>query len=299
VVRSRGTKVMATVAKKARAYGLMVAGGDVWAWVIDRFHERARAGLANANSLVELWPNQKAPGPFGELTAHCAQEVTKAWSAAFFGATRRKKAGQDAGLPLRRRFWCRDAPFGPRSSCIGKVPRPASGRWPGGGAESGPHRTGRLGPGRGGGARRPGATGGRGPEPAGGPSGDLAGGQRGRGLDHPARPVVGFVDERGTSSRCPTCGSSATKSGRTLTCSSAACRRRHHRDVAGSQNIAALFGAAPTDIAHIEHRRAGTPARRDHRRQLYDRRAKGSTAEVLPVPGPPSPTVTVTNSRGY
>src|SRR6516165_8726046 len=102
VVRSRGTKVMATVAKKARAYGLMVAGGDVWAWVIDRFHQRARAGLANANSLAELWPDQKAHGPFGELTAHCAQDVTKAWSAAFFEATRRRKAGGEARLPLKK-----------------------------------------------------------------------------------------------------------------------------------------------------------------------------------------------------
>jgi transposase len=93
---------MATSAKKARAYGLMVAGGDVWAWVIDRFHQRARAGLANANSLAELWPDQKAHGPFGELTAHCAQDVTKAWSAAFFEATRRRKAGGEARLPLKK-----------------------------------------------------------------------------------------------------------------------------------------------------------------------------------------------------
>lgn len=56
----------------------MEAAGDVWAWVIDRFHARVRAGLPNANSLGELWPDQKGHGPFGDLSVHCAQDVTKA-----------------------------------------------------------------------------------------------------------------------------------------------------------------------------------------------------------------------------
>ena len=65
---------------------------------------RASARLPNANSLTDLWPDQKAHGPFGDLTAHCAQDLTKAWSAAFFETTRRKKAGEKARLPLKKRY---------------------------------------------------------------------------------------------------------------------------------------------------------------------------------------------------
>jgi len=43
-----------------------------------------RQELSNANSVVEMWPDQKCHGAFGQLSVHCAQDVTKAWSAAFF-----------------------------------------------------------------------------------------------------------------------------------------------------------------------------------------------------------------------
>jgi hypothetical protein len=65
VVRGFRVKVAATTAKQRRALGLLVAGGDVWAWCNDRFHARLGAGLPNANSLGALWPEQKAHGPFG------------------------------------------------------------------------------------------------------------------------------------------------------------------------------------------------------------------------------------------
>jgi hypothetical protein len=103
VMRTWRTKVLATRGKQARARELLVAGGDVWAWVIDRFHERERTGLPNANSLTEIWPDQRAHGPFGDLTAHCAQDVTKTWSSAFFEAVRRIKSAEGASLPTRKR----------------------------------------------------------------------------------------------------------------------------------------------------------------------------------------------------
>jgi hypothetical protein len=56
VVRTFRVKVMATPAKKARAYNLLVSGGDTWAWCIDRFHARIRDELPNANSMVQMWP---------------------------------------------------------------------------------------------------------------------------------------------------------------------------------------------------------------------------------------------------
>jgi hypothetical protein len=104
VARTFRVKVMATPAKRKRAYGLLVSGGDAWAWSIDRFHARARDGLANANSVVQMWPDQKGHGAFGELSVHCAQDVTKAWSAAFFETMKRRKKGEQARLPLRKKW---------------------------------------------------------------------------------------------------------------------------------------------------------------------------------------------------
>ncbi|MBO0714168.1 MAG: hypothetical protein J2P59_05405, partial [Acidimicrobiales bacterium] len=103
VVRTFRAKVMATPGQRRRCLELLEGAGDAWAFCIDRFHERRRNGLGNANSLGQLWPDQKAHGPFGELSAHCAQDVTKAWSAAFFESMRRRSAGQKARLPLRKR----------------------------------------------------------------------------------------------------------------------------------------------------------------------------------------------------
>ena len=93
MVRTFRVKVMATPGKKKRARSLLVSGGDTWAWCIDRSHACTRSGLPSANSLGQMWPDQKAHGPFGELSVHCAQDVTKAWSASFFESIRRKKAG--------------------------------------------------------------------------------------------------------------------------------------------------------------------------------------------------------------
>jgi putative transposase len=79
-----------------------------------------------------------------------------------------------------------------------------------------------------------------------------------------------LTEERGTSSHCPDCGAMARKHGRILVCTDPACNTVHHRDVAGAQNMVRKLGRAPSAIAHIEHRRVGTPARRDQRRVSYE-----------------------------
>ena len=40
VVRTFRVKVMSTPAKRRQAQALLMAGGDVWAWCIDRYHAR-------------------------------------------------------------------------------------------------------------------------------------------------------------------------------------------------------------------------------------------------------------------
>ena len=79
MIGSYRVKVMSIRAKHRRARAMLVAGGDAFPFCIDRFHERVRAGLPDADSLIQAWPDQKAHGSFGDLSAHCAQDVTKAW----------------------------------------------------------------------------------------------------------------------------------------------------------------------------------------------------------------------------
>jgi transposase len=89
-----------------------------------------------------------------------------------------------------------------------------------------------------------------------------------------------FVEERGTSSFCPDCGAPATKSGRWLVCKSPICGKRHHRDIAGAQNMVRKIGRVPREIARQEHRRVGTPSRRDRRRVSYERTRSTTTPDV-------------------
>lgn len=83
-----------------------------------------------------------------------------------------------------------------------------------------------------------------------------------------------LIAERGTSSHCPDCGAVARKRGRVLVCSDPARNTVHHRDIAGAQNMVRKLGRAPSAIAHIGHRRVGTPARRDQRRVSYELSSK-------------------------
>jgi IS605 OrfB family transposase len=86
--------------------------------------------------------------------------------------------------------------------------------------------------------------------------------------------VVRLVDERGTSSTCPSCRRRVPKpQRRRFRCPH--CELQGHRDLVGAQNIAAIGGGSTSVRSPllVEHRRAGdVPARRDRRRHLHDRR---------------------------
>ncbi|MGH2807407.1 MAG: RNA-guided endonuclease InsQ/TnpB family protein [Actinomycetota bacterium] len=103
---------------------------------------------------------------------------------------------------------------------------------------------------------------------------------------------VVMVDERGTSSTCPDCGTRVSKpKGRNFCCHS--CGLRAHRDVVGARNIAGRAGGITGTAVLVTHRRAGTvPARRDRRRHLFDARRSG------PAPGRPGTTVPGSRSPG-
>jgi IS605 OrfB family transposase len=105
--------------------------------------------------------------------------------------------------------------------------------------------------------------------------------------------LVRLVDERGTSSTCPTCQQRVPKpSGRRFRCPH--CRFCGHRDLVGAANIAAKVGGGPTSAGLptlVEHRRAGqVPVRRDRRRHLHDdhRRRRSCLASGHPPDDPVS-----------
>ena len=111
--------------------------------------------------------------------------------------------------------------------------------------------------------------------------------------------TVHLVDERGTSSTCPSCSRRVPKpKGRDFTCPH--CGLRGHRDLAGAANIAARNpgGGKSTSVpdgAGVTHRRAGShlpgagpKARRDPRRRPSSRPApRRHLAGTGPPPTPP------------
>jgi IS605 OrfB family transposase len=103
--------------------------------------------------------------------------------------------------------------------------------------------------------------------------------------------AVRLVNERGTSSTCPTCQRRVPKpTGRRFRCPY--CMFFGHRDLVGAANIAAKAGGGPTRVGvptRVEHRRAGRmPARRDRRRHLHDRRRRSCLASGHPPDDPVS-----------
>ena len=108
--------------------------------------------------------------------------------------------------------------------------------------------------------------------------------------------VVHLVDERGTSSTCPTCRQPITKPrGRTMTCRH--CHLTGHRDLYAAASIATRTpGRAPTTPAvlpgSVTHRRAGRHlpgagrSRRDPRRHQTPPAAGGSVGWLQPAPPP-------------
>jgi IS605 OrfB family transposase len=125
--------------------------------------------------------------------------------------------------------------------------------------------------------------------------------------------TVRLVDERGTSSTCPTCRNKIAKPrGRTLTCRH--CPTTGHRDLLAAATIATRTpGGAPITTGNrvplpvvITHRRAGRNlpgrSRRDPRRPPPREPANGSVGQRWPAPHPegsrsPTPVARIHNGH--
>jgi putative transposase len=108
--------------------------------------------------------------------------------------------------------------------------------------------------------------------------------------------TVRLVDERGTSSTCPTCTRRIPKpAGRVMACPH--CGLTGHRDLLAAATIATRLGGGTTPAvlpAGVTHRWAGThlpgvsPARRDPRRRAHHRGASRSPGRHRPAPPGPA-----------
>src|SRR5256885_13671136 len=102
VHRTARIALRTTPAQRRRCYGLLRSAGDVWAWVID-CNRALREWHCPQVAKFPALCRELTGTSFGELSRTCAEDVLKRYSAAFFEAARRKKAGVRAGFPRRKR----------------------------------------------------------------------------------------------------------------------------------------------------------------------------------------------------
>jgi IS605 OrfB family transposase len=103
VYRTSRICVLVTPRQADRCYNLLRSGGDVWAWLIDLNRQRFDRGDAPIVSYQELCRELATRGSFGELSVAGARSVLRRYSDAWFEAAKRRRHGQHAGFPRRRR----------------------------------------------------------------------------------------------------------------------------------------------------------------------------------------------------
>ena len=102
VLRTARVEVRATSAQRGRCFGLLRSAGDVWAALIEFNQARFARGGRPVFSYVELC-RELAGTDLGELSVDGARSVLRRYSEACFETARRKKRGERARYPRRRR----------------------------------------------------------------------------------------------------------------------------------------------------------------------------------------------------
>ena len=91
-----------TAAQRRRLFGLLGAGGDVWAALIEVNQARFR-GHAKPIFGYQEWCREIAGVEVGELSVTTMRSVLRRYSSACFEVAKRKRAGQRARYPRRKR----------------------------------------------------------------------------------------------------------------------------------------------------------------------------------------------------
>jgi len=101
--RTATVRLRVTRRQAGRCYGLLRSAGDVWAWLLDSNRQRRQQGEQPVTGYRALCRQLTSAGPFGELSVTGARSVLQRYSDAWFQATKRRKADQQAGFPRRKR----------------------------------------------------------------------------------------------------------------------------------------------------------------------------------------------------
>ncbi len=91
-----------TPAQARRCFGLLVAAGDVWAALIEMNEVRFRRGARPIANYQE-WCREIAGVRAGDLSVAAMRSVVRRYSDAFFTTAARKRSGEPARYPRRRR----------------------------------------------------------------------------------------------------------------------------------------------------------------------------------------------------
>jgi transposase len=93
-----------TRGQRHRCYGLLRAGGDVWAWALDTNRQRHTLGLPPIVTYPD-WSSEltRHPERFGELGIVGTRSVLRRYADAWAEAARRRRTGERAGVPRRKR----------------------------------------------------------------------------------------------------------------------------------------------------------------------------------------------------
>jgi IS605 OrfB family transposase len=103
VHRTATVRLRVTRRQANRCYGLLRSAGDVWAWLLDSNRQRHQHGEPAVSNYQGLCRQLAEVGTFGELSMVGARSVLRRYSDAWFQAATRRKAGQQAGFPRRKR----------------------------------------------------------------------------------------------------------------------------------------------------------------------------------------------------
>jgi len=106
VVRSAPIPLRVSAGRRARLFALLVAAGDVWAWVLGCNVELRRWGLPAVVNYQRLCAELTDTGAaaFGELGTTGCRSVLRRYSDAWMETARRRHGGDaGAGFPRRKR----------------------------------------------------------------------------------------------------------------------------------------------------------------------------------------------------
>jgi IS605 OrfB family transposase len=103
VHRTARIRLRLTRRQAIRCWGMLRAGGDVWAWLLDINQQRRRQGEPAMSNYQALCRELTTVGPFGELSVTGARSVLRRYADAWHQAAKRRRQGDVPGFPRRRR----------------------------------------------------------------------------------------------------------------------------------------------------------------------------------------------------